>query len=245
MTTVAVLADPPRPGTVFSGLVDSGVLGPDEAVDLYVAALQDACRAVETSGADLLVNYRSPTDDGPDEQAKAAVEEAVTPGLEAPDAARYEVQVGSSRSARVGNTVTHLLEEEDVQSAAVLDPRVSLLERRHVDSAAMKLRQSPVVLGPAYGGRVWYAAFTEPVDFTDAFAEAPLRTLADRGHVESKGVDFVETLPLIESERDLASAIAQIDARALAGKPVPQHTTGVIDKLGLDVVETADGLALE
>jgi hypothetical protein len=239
MTTVAVLADPPDHDTVFPGPVANGVLSGDEAADLYAALLGDACRAVEASGGDLLVNYRSP-DDVTDEEARERVASAVTPALAAPDAARYEVQVGSSRSARVGNTVTHLLEREGVRSAAVLDPRVALCERRHVDSAAMKLRQSEVVLGPAYGGRVWYAAFTEPVDFTDAFDGPPLGTLTRRGRAAEFDVDFVETLPLVESERDLASAVAQVRARVHAGKPVGPETADAVAALGLDTDEAGD-----
>lgn len=238
MTTVAVLADPPAESPALRSLVEADILDPGEATDLYAAALRDAARTVERSGGDLLVNFR--TDDLDDDAAEAAVRDALVPALEAPGEARFEVQVGSSRSARVGNTVTHLLEREGVQSAAVLDPVATLLERRHVDSAAMKLRQSAVVLGPSAGGQVWYAAFTEPVDFTDAMAPPALPTLADRGREADLDVDFTERLPRLDGATELASAVAELRARVAAEKLVPPYTAEAVAELGLDAA-TADG----
>jgi hypothetical protein len=241
MTTVAVLADPPAESRALRSLVEAGLLDPAEATDLYTAGLRDACRTVERSGGDLLVNFRT-HDLGDD--AEAAVRDALAPALEAPEEARFEVQVGSSRSARVGNTVTHLLEREGVRSAAVLDPVATLVERRHVDSAAMKLRQSEVVLGPSAGGRVWYAAFAEPVDFTGAMAPPALPALADRGREADLDVDFTERLPRLDGPAELASAVAEVRARVAAEKLVPPYTAEAVAELGLDAAETDDSLAV-
>lgn len=244
MTTVAVLSDPPQHGSALDSLVEDGILDADEAATLYSAALCDTCVAVERSGGDLLVNYRTPGEDGSDDDARDAVAEALSLAFEEPDALRYEVQVGSTPSARVGNTVTHLLEREGVKSAAVVDPVVTLLERRHIDSAAMKLRQSEVVLGPTTGGRVWYAAFTEPIDFSDAYATPTLRTLAERSRAEGFDVDFLETLPVLDGPVDLASSIVQFQARDEAEKFVPPYTDAAFAEFDLDVVPTADGIDL-
>jgi hypothetical protein len=243
MTTVAVLADPPDETDSLAELVERGILGAEAATELYTATLRDACVAVERSGGDLLVNYRAP-DALDEDDAKAAVASALGPVLDDPDGARYEVQVGSTRSARVGNTVTHLLEQEGVRTAAVVDPAVALLERRHVDSAAMKLRGDDVVLGPTPGGEVWYAGFAEPVDFTDALAAPSLRTLTERATDGGLGVEFLESLPLVSDPAELASAVVLARTRQLAGKPVPEHTGGAVTELDLDVGADADGLAV-
>lgn len=257
MTTIAVLADPPREGDVLARLVDREVLGAEEAVTLYTALLRDACDAVERSGGDLLVNYRDRTngdgdpgptngsDGGAEDEPLEAVRDAVSPVLADPDAARYEVQVGSTRSARVGNTVTHLLEREGVRSAAVLDPTVSLLGRRHVDQAAMKLRGTGVVLGPSTAGRVWYAAFAQPVDFADALEPPAVETLTDRAMSEGTDVDFVENLPVVHGPDDLATVVSLVRARRQAGKPVPEYTAGAIDRLGLRTIGADDGVRVE
>ncbi|WP_123534574.1 DUF2064 domain-containing protein [Halosimplex salinum] len=238
MTTVAVLVRPPESGTVLPTLVDAGAVTADEARDLYAAMVRDTCAAVESSGGDLLVNYRpvhaeDETEATEDEEALDAVRSLLDGALANPDSHRYEVQVGSSLSARVGNTVTHLLEREAVKSAAVVRPTAALLERRHVDSAAMKLRQSEVVLGPATDGLVSYAAFTEPIDFEDAFTSPEVETLTDRAVDAGLSVDFLEMHPVAETAGGLATLVSQIRARQRADLRVPPYTTAVVEDLGL------------
>jgi hypothetical protein len=241
MTVVCVLADPPRPGLVLPELVET-TLSAAEAADLYAAALGDVCAAVEGSGGDLLVNYR-PDDalpeahqpsDGAD--AESAVRAAVEPALADPAAARFEVQVGETFAGRAGNTVTHLLEEEEVGSAAVVEPSAVFLTRTQVDEAAMKLRRTPVVLGPATEGRVYYAGFTDTIDFEGAYTPPALRTLTDRAGDAGHGVDFLRTLPVVETGADLAAALLRIETRRAAGLSVPERVSAWLDDSGLAVV---------
>jgi len=243
MTTVAVMADPPVDGFVLPDLA-GGPLEESEATALYTAMLTDVCRAIEASGAELLVNYRpeGQVPDGVDPEA--AVREPLDAALDAPGEVRYEVQVGSTHSARVGNTVTHLLEREGVKTAAAVEPTAGLLTRQLVDSAAMKLRSSGVVLGPASEGRVFYAGFAEPVDFEDAFATPTVQRLTDRAMDADLGVDFLPSMPVVESPRDLLTVVPLLRARLRAERVVPPRTTTLIQELGLRVETTADGPAL-
>jgi len=237
MTTVAVLADPPVEGAVLPELA-GGPLDESEATALYTAMLADVCRAVEASGAELLVNYR-PADQVPDGvDPESAVREPLDSALEAPDKARYEVQVGSSLSARVGNTVTHLLEREGVETAAAVEPTAGLLTRQLIDSAAMKLRSSGVVLGPSTDGRVYYAGFADPVDFADAYETPAVQTLTDRAMDADLGVDFLPTTPVVETPADLATVVPLLRSRHRAERVVPPRTTTLINELGLRL--TAD-----
>lgn len=246
MTVVAVLADPPREGLVLSDLPERTPLSAAEAADLYGAALEDVVRAVGASGGDPLVNYRPPDllpegyRDGVDPEAelRAVVEDALSGVSDAdPGEVRYEVQVGSTPAARVGNTVTHLLREEDATSAAVCWPTAPLVGRKDVDSAAMKLRRSPVVLGPATGGRVYYAGFTDPVDFEDALAPPAVETMVARGRDAGHDVDFLATLPRIDTPGGLATTVAVVRARRRADRVVPASTAELVDDLGLAVRE--------
>ncbi|WP_299269384.1 DUF2064 domain-containing protein [Halorientalis sp.] len=240
MTTVAVLADPPREGLVLPELAAETPLSEAEVTDLYTAMLRDVCRAVEASGGDLLVNYRDdddlPAHDG--ESAEAHLRAAVAPALESPDEARFEVQVGSSFSARAGNTVTHLLGQETVTSAAVVEPTAPFLTRGIVDNAAMKLRRHEVVLGPAGDGRVYYAGFAEEIDFQGAYEPPVVESLTDRGIAAEHGVDFLPMTPVVETRADLVTAISQTAARAGAERNHPAHTAECLAKLDLGV--TAD-----
>jgi len=243
MTTVAVVTDPPWPGTVLPDLVP-GVVTPAEAADLYAAMLRDVCLALDASGAEFLINYRPadllPSADpeadatlNPDPDPETAIRNAIEPALD-PSTVRFERQVGSTRSARIGNTVTHLLESEGAKTAAVVPPTAAFVARRHVDGAAMKLRGSEVVLGPAPGGRLHYAGFAEPIDFESAVESAPLTTVTARAREADLDVDFLELLPLLESPADLSTALSTLAARWLADQPVPGETAAVVDDLGLE-----------
>ncbi|MFB6308158.1 MAG: hypothetical protein ABEH35_02420 [Haloarculaceae archaeon] len=242
MTTVAVLADPPFEGFVLPALAD-GPLSEADAANLYEAMLADVCRAVEASGAELLVNVR-PDEQVPGDDSERAIREAVEPHLEQPADARFEVQVGSTKSARAGNTVTHLLEREGVQTAAVVEPSGAFLARQQIDSAAMKLRSEDVVLGPSTDGRVYYAGFREPIDFTDAFETPTVETLVERAREADLSVGFLPTVPVIERPADLHTAIPQLRARRAAGRRVPERTAERIETLGLRVVEENGAPAL-
>lgn len=235
MTTLAVLADPPVEGFVLPELSESTPLDAAEAARLYEAMLVDVCRSIQSSAGDLLVNYRAPEQVPGDVDPERRLRESLAEALESPDGARYEVQVGESFAARAGNTVTHLLEQESETTVAVVEPTAAFLGRETIGSAAMKLRSSDVVLGPAPRGRVHFAGFGAPVDFTDAYAVPAVETLTERAGDAGLDVDFLPLAPLVETGADLADAVAQIRARLRAGRNVPRETATVVDDLGLVV----------
>ncbi|UVE50109.1 DUF2064 domain-containing protein [Haloferax larsenii] len=245
MTVIAVLAEPPRPGLVLSDLAATSPLSEAAAADLYAAMLKDICVAVERSGGDLLVNYL-PDDELPEElvgdtSAEAEIRALVADALGGTEDVRFEPQVGSTFAARAGNTVTHLLEEEAVHSAAVVRPVVPQLGRTHIDSAAMKLRSTPVVLGPSTEGRVHFAGFRDPIDFTDAYDTPEVQTLAERADEADLGLDYIPMLPVVETGADLATLVPMLRSRVASERVVPEHTTTFVFERGLRVEET-DGV---
>lgn len=237
MTTTAVLVDPPSSG-VLGRLVETSPLSEPEAADLYAAMSKDVVSAVDDSGGPLLVNYRS-------EDAEAEIRDLLD-GVVDPDAddVRFEVQVGETFSGRAGNTATHLLESEDEGSVAITRPEAAFLARTEIDGAAMKLRSSEVVLGPAPGGRVYFAAFKDTIDYADAFAPPAVETLTDRGLDAGHDVDFLETKPVVETGADLAEAITTIRTRRKADRIVPRHLAEWIADSDLAVEADDDGLTL-
>jgi len=239
MTTVAVMADPPVDGFVLPGLAN-GPLSESERTALYTAMLTDVCRAVEASGADLLVNYRPPEQVPEGVDPEATLKAALDGTLEA-STTRYEVQVGSTRSARVGNTVTHLLEREGVKTAAAVPPTAALLTRQLIDSAAMKLRSAEVVLGPATDGRVHYAGFAEAVDFEDAYATPAVETLTERAADADLAVDFLPTTPVVETPADLRTVVPLLRSRHRSERVVPPRTTTLLEEFDLRVRAGGDG----
>jgi len=239
MTVIAVVADPPREGLVLPELAETSPLTEREAADLYAAMLMDVVVAVDRSGGDLLVNYR-PDDLLPEEfvgetSAEADVRALVETALGDASDVRFEVQVGSTFDARVGNTVTHLLEREEARSAAVVRGNAPFLFRTGIDSAAMKLRSSEVVLGPATDGRVYYAGFADTIDFSASFAPPEMLTLTESANDAGHATDFLPMQPVVERGADLATLVTHIEARETADRVVPQFTAGTLAEIGLDV----------
>ncbi|MFB6092850.1 MAG: DUF2064 domain-containing protein [Haloquadratum sp.] len=242
MTVVAVLADPPRPGLALPTLAETSPLSETEAADLAAAMLRDTLRAAARSGGDLLVNYRADEDlpetaVDPDEPAEAELRALAADALDDPGEARFEVQVGSSVSARAGNTVTHLLREEGAQSVAVVRGDAPLVSRATIDAAAMKLRSNEVVLGPSTDGRAYLAGFTAPIDFDGALAPPELETLVDRANDAGRDVDFLEMQPTVRTGADLPTLVSTIRSRWQAERVVPEHTAEFVVETGLTVVD--------
>ena len=243
MTVVAVLTDPPRPGLVLPDLVEETPLSAAEAAELYAACLRDTFRAVERSGGDLLVNYR-PDDALPDEHVTDTSGEAELRAL-AGDAltdvtdARFEPQVGSTFSARAGNTATHLLREEGGDSVAVTRGTAPLLTRTVIDSAAMKLRQNQTVLGPSTRGRTYYAGFTAPIDYADAFGGAEVETLVDRANDAGHHTEFLPMHVGVETAADLRDLLPVVWGRIAAERVVPEHVATFVHEHGLRVRDGA------
>ena len=238
---VVVPVDPPQTEFVPRSLVDESPLGESEALDLYEAAVRDVVRSVIASGGDLLINYRDGDtlpESSVDADPEADWRELLAPTIDDAETIRFEPQVGSTPSARIGNTVAHLLDQEGAASVGVLQPTAALVQRTHIDGAAMSVRRHEVVLGPDGTGSVYFAAFTEPVDFEDAYHEPALSRLASRAEDRDHSIGFAPTIPTIEDPAGLAGTIAAIEAYRSASRSLPEATAAVIDDLGLTVDDT-------
>ncbi len=242
MTTIAVLADPPREGFVLPELAETSPLSASEATELYAAMLKDTFVAVANSGGELLVNYR-PDEAIPDEypgvgsseeELRALADEA----LEDTDDVRFEVQVGETLSGRAGNTATHLLEEEGIASVAIVDGTAPMLTRKEIDSAAMKLRRSEVVLGPAADGRIYFLGVTDTIDFADVYTPPELETATLRAVDAGHDVDYLPAMTSVATGDDLRSLLPLLNARIAAERIVPVNTASYLHELGVRVEKT-------
>jgi Uncharacterized protein conserved in bacteria (DUF2064). len=248
MTVIAVLALPPREGLVLPALSETSPLSSAAATELYEATLVDTIRAIDRSGATPLINYpesdQLPAAHRTDTEPVADLRAVVADALDDPADVRFEPQVGSTFSARAGNTVTHLLREEGAASVAVIRGTAPLLSRTVIDGAAMKLRTNDVVVGPTAAGRVYYAGFTEPIDFAEVFEGVELQRLADRAADADLSTAFLGSSPVVETGGDLRTLIPQLRARIAAERIVPERTAAFVHERGLAVVESDDGLEL-
>ncbi len=248
MTVIAVLASPPREGLVLPALSETSPLSAAAVTDLYEAMLADTFQAIDRSGAELLVNYpdseQLPDAHRTDTEPVAELRAIVADALDDPSDVRFEPQVGSTFSARAGNTVTHLLREEEAASAAIIRGTAPLLSRTMIDGAAMKLRTNDVVVGPASEGRVYYAGFTEVIDFADVFGAIELQRLADRAADAELSTEFLGASPVVETGGDLRTLVPELRARVSAERIVPERTATFIHEHGLAVIAGDDGRKL-
>jgi hypothetical protein len=233
MTTVVVPAVSPVENSVPELLPPAVDAGEDSA--LYRAMLADVCTAIQRGEGDVLINHP------PDEEAPegvdpdAAIREALSDAVPAPAEVRYEVQVGETRAAVVGNALTHLLETEQQATVAVADPTALFLRREHLGNALMQLRSGEVVLGPAPSGRIYFAGFREPIDFTDCFDAPAVETLAEKGRAAGHSVSFLPMTPLFESPADFETVVSLMRARGRAERLIPEHTAALVEEWGLSV----------
>lgn len=235
MTTVVVLADPPVEACVPNLLPEGVEGGPDS--DLYRAMLADVCTAIQRGEGEVLVNH-PPSEAVPDGvDPEESLREALGERVPAPAEIRYEVQVGESKSGKVGNALTHLLESEGEETVAVADAAALFLRREHLGNAAMQLRTSEVVLGPAPDGRVYFAGFRESIDFEDAFGDPPIERLANRGREAGHAVSFLPMTPTFDGPDDFETVLSLLRARRRAERLVPERTAALLAEWGL----VADG----
>lgn len=235
MTTMVVLAHRPTGGLLLDCHGDR--LTPSAARRLYRASFADVCETVLDGDADLLVNYPDPAWFDDDVDPEAAFRAILETELTDTERVRYEVQVGESRSSRVGNALTHLLDTEDEQTVALIEPTVPLFTRGNVGTLAMKLRTNDTVLGPAEAGRVYLAGFADPIDFTDSFTPPAVETITNRSSADGANVEYLPMLPRIDSEVGLATTVSLVRSRVRAGRRVPPRTAAAIEDIGLSVDE--------
>jgi Uncharacterized protein conserved in bacteria (DUF2064). len=255
MPIIALLADPPREGLVYPKIVEDSPLTAASATELYTAVLKDMIRAIAQSGASLLINHpteeqlsesetvqdagESGAESGSQIPPEAELRSVVAETIATPDSVRFEPQVGSTFSARAGNTATHLLREEGAKSVAILRPQVPLLTRTRIDQASIKLRSNDAVIGPGTEGRCYYPAFGVPIDFEAVFTDPEVESITARAREgdgsEPGDVEFVPPLPVLERGADLLDIVPNVRARVRAGRQVPEHTAQFVADHGLRV----------
>jgi hypothetical protein len=239
MTTVVLLPAPPVEGQACAGLVEETALSAADGLALYRAMLGDVLETLERSTIDVLVNYPTAEELPPDAEVDPETElrkiAAKAMGPDRFEDVRFEPQVGSDFSAKAGNAITHLVREEGVQSAAALRPCVPRLVRSIVDEGALKLRRADAVLGPAPRGEVYYAGFSDLIDFEGAFADRPVETLARRAREDGLAVDFLRQRTLLDRPADLIGVLTRLQADVLAGNPVPERFWETVQEREIEV----------
>jgi hypothetical protein len=95
----------------------------------------------------------------------------------------------------------------------------------------MRLRRDDAVFAPGTGGSIAYAGFCETPDFTDAWADPALPTLARRCADSGLSAGFLAHQPTLEG--GLATVVGAVEARRTTERAVPTHFAAALDELGV------------
>lgn len=236
MTTVAVELPPRNASRIASALARSTALSVTEASDLLLHVAKDAIRAVDRSGGDLvmLVPPEASSEEvfgweDPRAEARRLAEEVITAET-APTV--FEPPESEARRS-IAAVLSSLFRSTSAASAAILRPITPLVQRRHLDAAAMRLRTHDVVIGPSTGSRWYFAGVSDELTLPVAGADEHLTTLALAANETDRSLDLLPILPGVLTDRGLAGVVSILEASLLAEKDVAPATHGWIDEVGL------------
>ncbi|ERH11589.1 MAG: hypothetical protein J07HB67_00597 [halophilic archaeon J07HB67] len=114
-------------------------------------------------------------------------------------------------------------------------PVAPLIQRPDIDTGTMRLRSNETVLGATTDGGVYYAGFSDPVAFADAFQPPAVETLTRRAGDADHDVAFLSSQPAVDSAAGLRSFVPTLRARVHAEQAVPPETATFVHEHGLRV----------
>lgn len=229
MTDVAIPAIPPgRRASV----------APFERPDLeglFRALTADAVAAAHESGGTPLIAI--PADDEAARTYAGEINEHVLPDGEA--AAVFPVQdAGTGLSP--GVVLASVRERWEAASGAVLDPATPFVLRRHLDSAAMRLRRDDFTIGPTPGGGWYFLGTTLPGEEVPATVPTAVDELVRALDTDGgRTVGFLPFLPAIRSADDLRGAAAVLAGMRAADRPVAPFSTAWLERVDTATTDTS------
>lgn len=180
MATIGVVTEPYDDATIIDALREHQALDDDPARRVYRGVIMDLVSAAAGSGGEpvLLVPAAGASID-----ADQLIEDAVGP---TPDIPVHPYDPGELFFDAVGQVG---------EPTAVISPANPLVQRTHIDAAAMKMRRHDVVLGPTAAGGVWYHGIHEPRE-GEWIDPAPGVTGIVEDHLAAeRSVDFIPPWP--------------------------------------------------
>lgn len=199
--------------------------GLDGQGDLFHALLADAIFAVDECGGGLYLIVG-----GRDERAGTFVDELLNTVVEEnvdPPVLRIETDGGFPS---VGPSLQAVRRHSSAASVGVLDPRTLLIQRRHLDTAAMRLRREDVVFGPSPSGGYYFIGSALEEDALSATLPNDIDTATAVAAEGDRTVGFLEMLPVVTSEEQLESATGLVAAMQTGSRTVAPFTSAYLDE---------------
>ncbi len=219
MTDVVVPLVPPRLRAARSNI------GHDDAIaDLYHATTADAATAVDESGGQLVLAV------GQDSDASAFASEF--PATVFPDADIDELSLDEEgQSLADAAALRAIRAHSDAATVGIIDPSVGLIRRRHLDTAAMRLRREDVVIGPTPEGGWYYVGTGLEAEELPDMLDPSLDRLMDELD-EDLDIGFLPLLPVIRADHHLAGVGSLLEAMDRSGRRIAPYTRAWLESHG-------------
>ena len=223
MTAIAVPCPPPGATAKFDHLLADSSMQETDISRLIAAVCQDTILAAAASGGEPLI-------------VPLELEQSL------PGWADTQQVVGEFRSAISEDAETipltstideteHWFEDllgiarqqSDAASVGIVVPKTPLVQRRHLDAAAMRLRRNEITLGPSTGGD-WYFVGSQR-DVTLSLADARGKTQSILDALDSEhSIASLPFLPGYETVESLSALQTLIALARETGAPAAPHT---------------------
>lgn len=239
MTAIGILGLPPDSASIVSNLRDTTALEIEQIQSLVAGVTQDTARAAFESGGEPLVVV--PKDPGagiipngsPD--VRTYLESILEPVVPENDSIQwYEHDAAPGRSL---NTVLDgLAEVSNAASVAVIAPLTPFVQRRHVDTAAMRLRSADLVVGPATDGCGYFIGRHRDRAGADWSGTADLDGVVSAAQDTGEEVDWLPILPSIGQQSPMEPLRSILQLAAVAEKPVAPATRSWLSAVDLSAL---------
>lgn len=223
MTVIAVPCPPPGINEVHERLDAELPLSGTELTQLIAAVCQDTLLAVVSSGGEPLIvplaleNPLPAWDD--------SVE--VVSGMQDTLHIKNESIVQTSEINESAEWAEDLFDvaraESDAASLGICLPKTPLVQRRHLDAAAMRLRRNDITLGPSTGGRWYFLGCQRTIDLEAAGDPGKTKTILEANESTS-ALASIPFLPGFETVAALVDLQTMISLTEQTGAPAAPHT---------------------
>lgn len=235
MTATAIPFPDPQVQALASELTPSTDHATETVTGLVDALALDALRAAAESGGSAAIAPLSGIDAGDGEESPGKRAEGLINQLDSSVTVLDPVDVDGTHVTTIHG---RLHAEFDDASLAILRPIVPLIERRHVDAAAMRLRNHDGCIGPTTNASWYFIGVDRSVDLEETPITNDLTSLT--GLIRETSLS-VATLPMLQgclSREDFPGVFQQLELAELADSAAGSATRAWMDTADREAIAT-------
>lgn len=234
MTAIAVPCPPPGADRIHDRLATETDLDDQAIASLIAAVCQDACRAAVESGGEAVAVPLDPVTAIPGWGDVAGTVETIADSVDDGGALPVGPTVDSGGAWAV-RALSIASDRSEAASIAILAPLSPMIQRRHVDAAAMRLRSHDVVLGPTSGSGWYFLGLDRAIDQGLPDAIRHVHAVARRAVDDGRSLGTIPFLPGYRSGEELEGVIALLEIASWTDDGAAPYTRHWLDDDGLSL----------